>query len=160
MMVAAQQLEERLGDLAQPERRELREIDRDDGAQRDRDRQRHHRAGERARKEHHDAEVRVVEERRPLPVGEEVQQRDVLEEHHRFLEQDVDDAHGGEHRHQRGEKQEALDDPLAHDARAAPGEAQVAGFLRQGGRSASRSDGRHGKPRILNEKKQFHRFSQ
>jgi hypothetical protein len=71
----------------------------------------------------------VVEERRPLPVGEEVQQRHVLEEDHRLFHQDVNDADRGEHRHQRGEEKQALDDALAHHPGAAPGEAKVGGFL-------------------------------
>jgi len=47
---------------------------------------------DRARQQHHNAEVGVVEERRPLRVGEEVQSGNLGEKDHALLHEDVDDA--------------------------------------------------------------------
>ena len=68
----AEQFEHRLDDLAHLMRRELAQVDGDDRAagyrQAQRDERRHQRAGH----QRQDAEVRLVEQRRPQRVGEEV----------------------------------------------------------------------------------------
>src|SRR5438105_2033315 len=67
----------------------------------------------------------IVEQRRPLAVGEKTPDRYLLEENHRFLDQDVDDSNGGEHRHEGGEEQQRFDGALAQHARAPAREADI-----------------------------------
>ena len=107
---AGEQFQHRLEHLTGVMTRELRQVDRDDGPERDGDGQRHQRTAERARQQNGDAEVRVVEQRRPLLVGEEGPQRDVAEEEHRFLDQDIDDGQRGEDRNAGRQQQHGFDD--------------------------------------------------
>jgi hypothetical protein len=110
-------LKERFGDLAHLEAGELRQVNRDDGAQRYRHQQGHRGAGQGARQQHHDAVVGVVEQRRPLRVEQEIGQRNGLEEHPGFLDQHIDDGDRNEHRECRRTEQQALDDAFLDVAR-------------------------------------------
>ncbi len=64
--------------------------------------------GQRAGDERHDAVVRIGEQRRPHRVGQEVADRDVLEEDRRFVDQDRDDRERREHRHEPRGQQHGL----------------------------------------------------
>ncbi len=119
---AGEQFQHRLDGLAQARPGELGEEDRDHGAERDGHQQRHAGADQGARQQHHDAEVGVVEERRPLRVGQEIPQRHVAEEHHGFRDQDIDDAKRGKHRDHRRQEQDRLDEPFLEVARGAVSE--------------------------------------
>src|SRR5688572_20009891 len=78
------------------ERRELGEIDRDDGAEGNRDEQRDTRAHQRSREQRQYPVVSVGEKRRPLGIGEKLPERNMREERKGLTQQDDDDAYGGE----------------------------------------------------------------
>ena len=71
----AEHFEQRLGNFADAERRELGEVDGEHRADRNGHQQRDERRRQRAREQRHDAEVRVVKQRRPLRVGQKIDQR-------------------------------------------------------------------------------------
>jgi hypothetical protein len=94
--------------------RELAQVDRYRRAERHSDQQRDHRGRQRACDQRHDSVVRIREQRRPQRVGQEFDDRHVLEERARLDQQNRDDGERREHRNQPGCQQHPLDDAIAH----------------------------------------------
>ncbi len=105
---AGKELEDRLDDFPRAMAGKFAQVDREDGAGGDRhcksDRGRHQRAGH----QRHDAEARLLEHRRPLGVGQKIDERHLPEEQNGIVQQDVDDAGGDEDRQRGGEEQHHL----------------------------------------------------
>ncbi len=114
---AAQQLEEGLGDFPDLEAGELRKVQRDDGAQRNRHHQGHGGTGQGAREQHHDAVMGIIEQRRPLRIEQEIRQGHMLEEAPGLLDQHIDDGKRDEDGKGRRGEQRGLDDALLDVAR-------------------------------------------
>ena len=115
---AGQQLEQRLDRFPHVRRRVLAEIDGERGSGRDRDQKSDARDHERARQQRQNAVLRVGEQRRPLGVGQEVDQRDMAKELHGLADQDVDDRRGHEHREARGSEQDQANQTVEQAAAA------------------------------------------
>ena len=140
---AAQQFEKRLGDFAHRKGRKFRQVNGDHGAERYCHGQRHQRAHQRARKQHHDAVVGVVEQRRPLFVGEEIDQRDLLEKLVGLAQQDQHDADGDHNRDRCRKEEHALDHALAHMPGCLLREPRADCVIRQGIQGMGGCDGTH-----------------
>jgi hypothetical protein len=97
--------------------RELGKVDGQDGAQRNRHQQGDDGGRQGSREQGDDAEMGVVEKWRPLPVGQEVEQRDGTEEEDRFPDQNRHDGDRREYRNQCGQQQQALDAAFSEVAR-------------------------------------------
>ncbi len=100
---AREDLERRLQDPARAGRRVLAQVDRGAQPERHRDCARDRGDEQRAGDQRQDAEVRGLEQRRPVRAGQEVDDRDLLEELERRHEQSDDDPDRGHDRDQRAD---------------------------------------------------------
>ena len=131
---AAQQFEHRLGELTHLRIGELGQVDGDDRAHRDGERQRNSGRHQRARDEDHDAVVGIVKQRGPLGVGKEIDDADLVEKDDGLGDEHIDDAKRRQHRHCGSSEQYGFDQALAELAHGVSG--QAIADLRQVGNRA------------------------
>lgn len=123
--IPPQQLEKRLGSLADLEWGKFGKIDGDDRAERNRHQKGNARTNECSRHQYHDSEMGIVKERRPLCGGQEILEWHVLKENPGFLDQDKHDTQRRRDGHQGCGKQQSLDEGFPDIAGVAFGESRT-----------------------------------